>query len=161
DLTIEATGPRAWRIRDRQALQTIRFDRASLEAVDFARSNGVIGQRHELGSLMVALDEEVAEPIVALKSMTAAGQATCEQEPYLVESRWRVHGLHRMERGVGFAAEGYGPGEVLWCWPWKGAATVRWRAASGQHGEINTVRSASGLLSVTLPQLTAERVDVA
>ena len=36
---------RRWRVEDRGALQTIRFDRASLTTVDFARSAGVVGAR--------------------------------------------------------------------------------------------------------------------
>ena len=55
---VEQLGTRRWRLANRGALSTIRFDRASRLGVDFDRSTGVIGARHQHGALYVALDEE-------------------------------------------------------------------------------------------------------
>jgi hypothetical protein len=120
----------------------------------------VIGQRHELGSLFVALDERVEAPVVALKSIAPTGGEPPEQTAYLVESRWRVYSVRSASDGVRFVTEGYGPGEARWQWPHGSSAVVRWRSASGRSEELRVGKDSSGLLSVTLPQLTGERVDV-
>jgi len=158
---IEQEGPRAWRVRRRGALQTIRFDDAALLAVDFERSRGVVGQRHELGSLYVALDEQDDAPTVALKAAvsSAAGEPV-DAMAYLVDSRWRVFGVAREGRQVRFRSQGFGPGEFVWRWPSPEETVVRWRARSGRTGTLRVAPSADGLLTIRLPQLTAEAVDV-
>jgi len=60
-------GKKQWKILNRGALQTIRFDEAAFETVDFERSRGILGHRHYQGSLYVALDEAVQEPVLALQ----------------------------------------------------------------------------------------------
>jgi hypothetical protein len=157
---LERAGPRRWRVRDRGALQTIRFDSAMFDGVDFERSAGVIGQRHELGSLFVALDEAARSPTIALKRIARGDNAPQDARPYLVESRWRVHHLQLESRGVRFVTQGYGRGESRWQWPHGGAAVVTWRSESGRSGRLEAQKDASGLLSIRLPQLTAERVEV-
>jgi hypothetical protein len=156
----EPAGDRAWSVSNRGALQTIRFDRAALDGVDFARSRGVIGQRHQLGSLYVALDEAEATPVVALKRLEAADREPREPAAYLVESRWRVFNLRRESHGIRFTATGYGPGDFTWQWPGPDLVTVRWRAASGASGSREVQIGADGVLSVGLPQMTGVRVDV-
>src|SRR5690606_34948022 len=64
---LEKLGDMAWRVNDRGALATIRFDDASELDLDPARSEGVIGARHTGGSLHVALDGAAAAPVIALK----------------------------------------------------------------------------------------------
>lgn len=155
----EPVGRRAWRVRHRGALQTLRFDTA-VESVDFERSRGVIGQRHELGSLYVALDEAVELPVVALKQMAAAKREPSERVPYLVESRWRVHSVRTDGAELRFVTEGYGFGEGRWNWPHGARAEVVWRAAGGRSGRVIAEHDADGLLDVHLPPLTGERVEV-
>jgi hypothetical protein len=159
-VTLTAQDRRAWLVGNRGALQTIRFDAASLDGVDFARSRGVIGQRHELGSLFVALDEAHTAPLIALKPVAASESEPREPVPYLVESRWRVRDVRRVNGGVTFVTEGYGPGEAVWSWPHGGSTVVRWRTASGQTGESRVEIDGAGLLVLRLPQATGEQVDV-
>jgi hypothetical protein len=155
---IERLGTRLWRVRDRGGLQTLRFDAATLLGVDFARSRGVIGQRHELGSLYVSLDEDDPVPVVALKDVTSVGAEPREAWPYLVESRWRVRTFERTSAGVRFVAEGFGPGESTWRWPFAGEARVAW--ATGRTAGHLVARPADGLLRIVLPAVTGERVTV-
>ena len=158
---LEQEGTREWRVRNRGALQTIRFDDAARDGVDFDRSRGVIGQRHELGSLYVSLDEKDEAPLVALKSIAPARTEPREPVPYLVESRWRAYDVRHTDGALRFVTQGYGPGDARWHWPFGGSPVVRWRSASGRSGTLRANTDADGLLSVRLPQLTAERVEVA
>jgi hypothetical protein len=157
----ERLGDRRWRVLHRGALQTVRFDSALFDAVDFERSSGVIGQRHELGSLFVALDEAASAPTIALKRNARAHIEPRDARPYLVESRWRVHDLQLQPDGMSFVTQGYGPGDSRWQWPHGQRAVVNWRSESGKSGRLEAKQDESGLLSFQLPQLTAERVTVA
>jgi hypothetical protein len=156
----EPMGPRAWRVRNRGALQTIRFDDAAATGVDFERSLGVIGQRHDLGSLYVALDEQEDTPIVMLKTVVASASEPVASVPYLVESRWRIMNLARSREQIRFRAQGFGAGDITWRWPHAEDAIVSWRAASGRAGVLRIAPSAQGLLELHLPQLTAQPVEI-
>lgn len=156
---VETVGEQTWRVLDRGALQTLRFDGASLLAVDFTRSSGVVGQRHELGSLFVSLDETAVAPVVALKPIDSAGSEPRESVPYLIEARWRTYGVGRDPYALRFTAQGYGPGEFSWSWPSSEAVEVRWRSSS-RRGELRVAPDRTGVLRFSLPPLTAERVDV-
>lgn len=156
---IEREGAQAWRVRRRGALQTFRFDDPAL-GVDFERSRGVVGQRHELGSVYVALDERDEAPLIALKSVTAGSGEPAEPLPYLVEARWRVFDVAPTATQVGFVSQGFGPGRFVWRWPSPREALVHWRSPSGRSGAVRVAPSAEGLLTFDLPQLTAEPVNV-
>lgn len=158
--SLELERPRTWRVRDRGALQTLRFDHASHLGVDFERSQGVIGQRHELGGLFVALDESVDAPLVCLKTIAESASEPLEQKPYLVESRWRVSHVRVTEASLRFVTQGYGAGESSWRWPSGAPADVRWRTESGLEGAGRAEKNEAGLLVLRLPQLTSQRVDV-
>ncbi len=158
--SFDLVAPRTWAVRDRGALQTVRFDHASLAAVDFARSRGVVGQRHALGSLYVALDETAATPVVALKTVSSASREPREPVAYLVESRWRVFDLERGAGVLRFVTQGFGPGSSTWEWPAGDRVVVRWQAGPGHSGEYEAPVDADGRLTLRLPQLTGERVDV-
>lgn len=160
-VAFDQQAPRSWRVRNRGALQTVRFDAANTEGIDFVHSHGVIGQRHDQGSLYVTLDESADEPLIVLKSVPPTSSEPVEGVPYLVDARWRVHDVRVAGTGLRFVAEGYGPGEFTWIWPHGSRAQVTWRAASGRSGAFEADRDAAGRLSIRLPQLTAERVDVA
>lgn len=137
---VVATGPSAWRIEDRGALQTLRFAVPEGTDVDPTASVGVLGSRRFGDQLYVALDPEVPTPAVAL----AAGAAPAG--PWLVHARWPVRGLERRADGFSATAAGYGPGEMVWRVPARGPVAV----AAGAWQTTATV-GADGLLSVTVP----------
>ena len=114
DTQLVAIAPGEWRVEHRGTLQTIRFDRSSLKAVDFGRSRGVIGQRRFEGSLYVALDSAVAEPVIALKDDTKYYAQPEEPLAYLIESRWVISDLERGEGRFDFDAQGFGAGDMVW-----------------------------------------------
>lgn len=117
---------RRWRIEDRGALQTLRFDHATLTAVDFTRSVGVIGERPSQGSLYVALDPTVAEPIVALTARDGPLAPAPADHPYLMESRWPITALQVGSEGALRAeVRGFGPLRMTWIVPTKGVWRVR------------------------------------
>ncbi|MBM3570167.1 MAG: hypothetical protein FJX46_15585 [Alphaproteobacteria bacterium] len=103
-----------WAVRDRGALNTIRFDDANGRAVDFARSVGVIGQRWTNGSLYVALDERAGTVEIALVPRSDLDDLPPAARPYVHSSRWRLQNVAVAEDGFGFTAQGYGFGEMTW-----------------------------------------------
>ncbi|HYH38320.1 MAG TPA: hypothetical protein VD860_08885 [Azospirillum sp.] len=145
-----AEGPGRWRVVDRGDLATLRFDRAVFRGVDFGRSVGVIGQRHHQGSLYVALDPAVAEPVVALADIDRADADPAAPRPYLVHGRWALAGLSVGEGGFTARAQGFGPGAMVWRVPGPGRWTVTaerdgrtlWRGAADTD--------ADGRLTVTV-----------
>jgi hypothetical protein len=138
-------GERRWRVINRGALNTLRFDAAGDLVVDWARSNGVIGARHYQGSLYVALDAAVAEPFVAL------GVSANEASPlHLVHSSWLLSGYHGDPRSATAHARGYGRGEMRW----QGQPGRRYRVlttgASGVRENHDVRADAAGLFDVSL-----------
>lgn len=131
-------GERQWRIENRDGLQTIRFDQATLQAVDFEKSVGVVGAHYYQGSLYVYLDEGVKAPVLALKTNTHMGMYEKASTPYLIESHWKVWGT-RLDKGeVVFMAQGFGKGEMVWYVPQDGAYMVTFKdrvikAVAKQH----------------------------
>ncbi|NGX57496.1 MAG: hypothetical protein K940chlam3_00388 [Chlamydiae bacterium] len=103
-----------WKILNRGALQTFRFDKSSSMAVDYQNSVGVVGQKYLHGSLYVYLDEDVDEPIISLKESAEFHREPREKFFYLIDSRWRVNHLQPQENAVEFVAQGFGDGEMLW-----------------------------------------------
>ncbi|MFD1627030.1 polysaccharide deacetylase family protein [Azospirillum griseum] len=120
----EPLGDRRWRVWDRGALNTLRFDRASVTAVDFTRSTGVLGQRHHQGSLYVALDPAVAQPVLALMEVERGDVPPAAPRPYLIEGRWAFWGLSVEGEGFAVAASGYGDGAMTWRLPQPGRYTL-------------------------------------
>jgi polysaccharide biosynthesis protein PelA len=104
-------GNRRWRVEHRDGLNTIRFDHAETQGVDWSNSRGVIGQRHYQGSLYVALDPADESPIVALAE---ANLAQSHVPPYLIQSRWLVSHLQTSPWEFSFSAYGFGPAEMEW-----------------------------------------------
>lgn len=143
-------GERRWRIVGRGDLATVRFDRASFTGVDVARSVGVLGQRHHQGSLYVALDPAVAEPVVALTDVERADIDPPASKPYLVQGRWVFRGLGTDGAGFRVAAQGFGKGEMAWHMPALGryAITAERGGAVLWRGEAET--GADRRLSVTV-----------
>lgn len=109
---IERIGGESWQIRNRGALQTLRFDGADEREVDLRASVGVIGQTRLGAALYVALDQAVEPAIVALRpsSLSQAGQSGFS----LIESRWLVRNVVKGECGLSFDVQGYGDGSLSW-----------------------------------------------
>ena len=145
-----ADGERRWRVADRGALSTLRFDRAVFRAVDFARSAGVIGQRHHQGSLYVALDPAVAEPVVALTGVERADVDPPAPRPYLVHGRWALAGLSVEGGGVSVRAQGFGPGAMVWRMPKPGRFTVVAERNGRELWRGSAETDADGRLAVTV-----------
>lgn len=116
----ETLGADRWRVHDRGALQTLRFDRATFRAVDFTRSRGVIGQNHQHGSLYVYLDAAEPSPEVALKEVDRSDIDAPADRVYLIDARWPVHGLKRDGDRFEATLQGFGPGEMHWWVPRSG-----------------------------------------
>lgn len=107
-------GTDRWRISHRGGLQTIRIDDAVLKGVDFARSTGVVGQRHFQGSLYIYLDASVEEPVVALQAESQFWTEPPSNVAYLINSRWPVWNVERSINSVAFTTQGFGKGEMRW-----------------------------------------------
>jgi hypothetical protein len=109
---MQALGDQSWLIRNRGALQTLRFDDAADIAVDFSRSVGVLGQRKKGTTLYVALDEAQEEVIVALGPDTS--DSVDIATPHLIDGRWTFRDLRRRDCGFSVMAKGYGTGQMTW-----------------------------------------------
>lgn len=105
-------GDHAWRIEDRGALQTLRFDAAGGLEIDLERSSGVIGWRRHQGNIYVALDPAIEAPVVVTRPVSAA--AVPQARPFLIDSRWPVGRLQWDDGGFSFEAGGFGSGEMRW-----------------------------------------------
>lgn len=124
DVEFIPIGVERWRVVNRNALQTIRFDNAMFKAVDFSRSVGVMGQNYHQGSLYVALDPEVDDPVMALKKFDKIAQYPKEDVPYIVQSNWQIKGLHRSKKSLIFSAKGLGELRLVAKMPHSGDYTV-------------------------------------
>ena len=142
---------RRWRVLDRGALNTLRFDHASASAVDFTRSSGVLGQRHSQGSLYVALDPAVAEPVVALTETDRADRDPPAAVPYLVQGRWAFSALAAEGQGFRVAATGYGEGAMVWHIPQPGRWTVTAERDGARLWSGTADADADGRLALTVP----------
>ncbi len=116
-----------WQISARGALQTVKFDAAEDQEVDFHSSTGVVGSKRVGPALYVALDEKTESAVIAL----APTASSLPRAPFvLVESRWLVRDLTRDECISHFEAQGYGNGAFTW----SGAASGRYSVEVEQAG---------------------------
>jgi hypothetical protein len=150
-------GVRRWRIENRDGLNTIRFDHADGESVDWSASQGVLGQRHFQGSLYVALDAADPAPVIALAN---PGMRVAGDRPYLIESRWRVSKMCVRSAGFEFEAQGFGAGEMAWVAAPDARYDVQVYRASRLVEELHVAADHSGLLRFTLMQGAIEPVTV-
>jgi hypothetical protein len=137
------TGPESWKVLDRGALDTIRFDAQGAMTVDYHASTGVIGSNIANGSLYVALDPNVATPVVAL------GMAAAPPTAQLVASRWQIHGVALNPAGFAFHAFGYGPGNMVWQMRDPGRYVISVDDNGSQSTQTVTTKS-DGLLILSL-----------
>jgi hypothetical protein len=149
-------GPRAWRIENRDGLDSIRFDHADADSVDWSNSKGVIGQRHYQGSLYLALDSADRSPVVALASSQAASVA----RPWLIQSRWMVSKLSVGDGDFRFEARGFGAGEMEWHAAPGATYEVRIFQASRPTGILRATASHEGRLLFTMHQSAIDPVEV-
>lgn len=130
-----------WKIKDRGELQTVRFDKSSVQAIDFDRSKGVIGFSYLHGSLYAALDPSVKEPVIYL--IDDKGQSVAF--PVLTCSSWRIlRAFSRTETGIEVVCKGYGPCKMEWRVPVDG----KWRVILA--GEEMQVEAKRGILKFSI-----------
>ncbi len=158
---IERAGELRWRIGNRQALQTVRFDRALFLAVDMVRSRGVVGQHHYQGSLYVALDSAVPEAVVVLRRREESAVEPSASLSYLVESAWQVWGVRHGSGRMWFETAGFGEGEMLWKVPRAGSYVINMHGGSGATESLTVVVPDDGRLRFAIRARTPmERVRV-
>jgi len=136
-----------WEIRDRDGIETIRFDHATARAVDWARSSGVLGQRYHQGSLYVSLDGCDPAPIVALTDSASPGSTPRASVPYFIHGRWRVSCLERHRDRFSFEIAGFGAGNMTWFVPSPGVYEVS--ETRGGRQETRRVLSDGNRLQIT------------
>lgn len=140
---------RRWRVENRGAIQTIRFDRATFLAVDFENSTGIIGQRHYQGSLYVALDSAHSFAVIALKDYNEIDQESQEALPYLVSGRWKVSNLVHSKNGFGFIMQGFGAGQMFWKVPRQGVYDITVMGSDGSYHR-QSVKSENTMLRMEM-----------
>jgi polysaccharide biosynthesis protein PelA len=152
-------GTSKWQVRDRGALQTIRFDNAAGKTVDFERSRGVLGQRHHQGSLYVSLDQSAAVPVVALATPSPKLASSHGQSLRLVDARWRVWNWAPDRAGATFTAQGFGDGEFAWM----GAAGGTYEITAKGTNTSWTGKAAkgpNGVMRFTVPLAAIDPIEI-
>lgn len=114
-----------WRIENRGTLQTFRFDNALGESVDFAASQGVIGQNYFENSLYILLDPAFRTPVIQLKNNKNNDVLPVESIPYVVSSSWPINTLHNNESLLTIQASGFGQGKMSWVMPKSGDYLIK------------------------------------
>ncbi len=111
---IAEAGRDRWRISQRGDLDTVRFDAADDVVIDYIASTGVIGHTHHAGSLYVALDRAVREPVVALRSADRTALKPDHRSAHLIDGRWQVSALSRSRCNIAASVQGFGAGDMTW-----------------------------------------------
>lgn len=152
-------GPNRWRVSGRGSLQTIRFDNSRSYALDLFESRGVLGARRINGSLYVALNPEIAEPVVALISDNSArGMALPDGMIGVSESNLEFVSAKISACEAVVVATGWGEGVLGFF----GDADARYRiqVKGGAHestgsvlDEIEAVADGVGYVSIRVPTL--------
>ena len=155
-------GARTWRIENRGALQTLRVDAAGAEALDLARSEGVLGAVRHDDALYVALDPAAEAPTVALALSDAATGVVAGGEFSLEQSRWMIRDLSQSQCSAEFEATGHGAGEMSWLAQRPGSYRIEmYLGGDSRPAYWETVTAGDDLrLSATLPSLAIEPVRV-
>lgn len=161
---IDRVAALSWRVRERGALGTLRFERPGALRLDWRTSDGVLGAARVDGALVVSLDPDVAEPLVALT------RDPWEPPPFavLVESRWLVSGLARDADNAAMRVQGYGPGDMVWQVEPRSEWEIRYQPDGGKPMRWRSVVGDDGLIAFALPPsagdgaaLALERQDYA
>jgi hypothetical protein len=155
---IDRIGDVTWRIRDRGALQTVRFDAADGREADLQSSVGVIGQKRDGSTLYVALDETIEPATVVLRPL--AQSSTVPRGLALVQSRWLVRHVVRDECAMRFEAQGYGDGSFTWSGAEAGRYLIAVDRANQEVWRGTAKAPASGSLNFALPLSATDPVTV-
>jgi hypothetical protein len=155
---IDRIGSAAWRISDRGALQTIRFDAAEDREVDIQLSVGVVGQKRAGTTLYVALDQAIEQATVVLRPSAASG--TSARSMALVESRWLVSHLVESPCAAGFAARGYGSGSFLWSGAAPGYYMIKVTRAGEDIWQQTAQADSAGNLKFVVPASAIDTVEI-
>ncbi|MGY9105166.1 MAG: polysaccharide deacetylase family protein, partial [Alphaproteobacteria bacterium] len=145
----------SWRVHDRGALSTLRFDDAENLNVDYTRSEGVLGARHVDDVLYVSLDRAHAAPLVALRRGAAAGTNLA----ILESARWEIWGLAQADESLSFNARGFGPGQMSW----RTAPNQAWHVEARYSDETKSIDArsdADGLLHFVLPRGAETAIEI-
>ncbi len=148
NVTVMRMDAKTWRILNRGALDTVRFDEPGPVTLDVTKSSGVLGMTTHAGALYVALDPAAAEPTVSLTSSIAP----LTPAPSLVESRWQISNLDRQSCGFAANAAGFGQGDMTWRGLVPGRYTIAVTPASGAKAYATEAETdPTGELKLSLP----------
>ena len=148
----------AWRISNRGALQTVRFDAAEDREVDFRSSVGVIGQSRSGTTLYVTLDETIEPATIVLVPSTPF--RTRSHDMALVESRWLVRHVVKEQCALSFDAQGYGRGSFNWSNVAPGGYTIRVSRAGQEIWQQTGEADEAGSLAFVLPVSAINPVEI-
>jgi hypothetical protein len=151
---IERVGDATWRVSNRGALQTVRFDAADGREVDLRSSIGVVGQKYDGTTLYVALDETVEPAVVVLSPHPQSHNGLG-----LIESRWLVRHIVRDACALSFETQGYGEGAFAW----SGAAgryTIKVTRSGKEISRQIAEADGTGRLQFALPLSAIDPVTV-
>lgn len=146
-LRLTAIGSNAWRIENRGALNTVRFDDPGNRRVDFETSRGVLGQSFNGKTMYVSLDPAVAKVELHL----AESASTRPARPELVTSRWFIKDLKTTSTSARFHAQGFGPGTMTWRIP-AGQQHEQWQATIDGANFYSTAPDPKGQISFQFPR---------
>ena len=150
------SGDNSWEFANRDGLETIRFPKALFKAVDFIKSNGVIGQIHLQGSLYVYLDSDCKNALVTLKHNDKYWTNPKASQPYLIESRWRVFNLQRKKTSFNFSTQGFGKGKMSWYVPKDGL----YKIDVNNGKETYEISSKAGCLRFTINESAVTGLNI-
>ncbi|MBV9507861.1 MAG: hypothetical protein JO323_22960 [Acidobacteriia bacterium] len=156
-LTMTPLGPNRWRIANRDALNTIRFDHAGDLGVDWVHSTGVLGQRYYQGSLYIALDPAAAQPVLAIRD---GSRQDLGCRPYLVQSRWLISRLKIAGQSFSFETQGFGRGDMEWQVAPGARYSFRVTPVNGRSFEIRAAATTEGTLHLQIPESLSGPVEV-
>jgi hypothetical protein len=156
---IDRTRDWTWRISDRGALQTVRFDAADGREVDLESSVGVIGQKQDGPSLYVALDETIESVFVTL-ARPAPPNMVSRDSLALVESRWLLRGFVKEGCALRFVAQGYGDGSFNWSGALSSHYTIVVDRADREVWRQTAEADGEGRLKFVLPVSAVDPVTI-
>lgn len=148
-------GPRSWKILNRGALNTIRFDNAASLDIDSEKSTGVLGARLSGSTLYVSLEPKADTPLLVLRDRTSGAPP----RPLLVDSRWDVSGLTTQGGTTSLHASGFGPGDMTLRMP-ATAPGERWEAQLLGKTFVSGPAGSDGAVRIRLPGGAEAGVDI-
>ncbi len=146
-------GENSWKIRNRGALNTLRFDDARLKSVDFEHSEGVIGQSYFQGNLYIHLNPSAKEPLIKLIKLNKFEEVPNQNIPYLVESNWVIKDLQFVKYLLTIDASGFGSGQMQWKMPETGNYLVKIVSSRDNPEKISSTTiatDANGMLKIAI-----------